>query len=90
MRTLVHGTIILAICNFYSFVRLVCIAFEINFEFFVAQFHFHSFLLCESRTVHVLFVFAELLYKRFHFKSRLSLIVLVNVVLNRTVVVDSD
>ena len=27
---------------------------------------------------------------RSHFKSRLSLIVLVNVVLNRTVVVDSD
>lgn len=36
VRTSVHGTIILALCSFYSFVRLVCIAFEIIFEFFVA------------------------------------------------------
>ena len=34
-RTSVHGTIILALCSFYSFVRLVCIAFKIIFEFFV-------------------------------------------------------
>ena len=47
--------------------------------------------------VYIAFFFAiyqRLLYERFeprsHFKSRLSLIVWVNVVLNRTVVVDSD
>ena len=36
VRSPAHGAIILAIRSFYSFVRLVCIALEINFEFFVA------------------------------------------------------
>ena len=47
----------------------------------------------QTRTIKFNFIFifiCEWFEPRSHFKSRLSLIVLVNVVLNRTVVVDSD
>ena len=46
--------------------------------------------MCKLRILKHLFTFCERFEPRSHFKSRLSLIVRVNVVLNRTVVVDSD
>ena len=53
--------------------------------FVVVVFYFYMLLFCKV-DLH----YCERFEPRSHFKSRLSLIVLVNVVLNRTVVVESD